>query len=149
MAVGSMFVEPLQGWHDFPFEPEGSLVDNEYRWTKGFGCGQNNIFSDFQGDPGFYLDGKWNVEIFTLFYHSRNSYKIDPLGEFESANDGGASKDDDIVLFARDILGQGHGSADMPQTVSIMGIHENIHWAPQMRGQGDVFSEKRRDKNIP
>jgi hypothetical protein len=75
---------------------------------------------------GVDFDGKGQVLFIGHLYHARDTNKIDLGGKRESANYWGSRDDEDINIGSPQMGGDGQSPTNMPQAISVVGIHENV-----------------------
>ena len=93
---------------------------------KAFCRGQDNVGSNGQGLLFVNANGKRLVVIIGILDHAGDPDKIDPMRKVKSTGNRRTGKDEHIGVGIPQMVGDGHGAADMSKTIGVMGVHENI-----------------------
>ena len=118
--------EPLEGGQDLFLQAEGFFVHNEEVGLEGFGRCFDDIFTDIKGMFRIDFDGEGEIFLICLFDHARYPNKVDLVRHGKPAHDGGSRQDEDVDINGPQMRGDSHGAAYMPETIGVMGIHEDV-----------------------
>ena len=118
--------EPLERRQNLFFQSQGLLVHNKKVRLKCFGRGGDDIFTDIEGMLGIDFNGEGQIFIVGFFNHSRNPDKIDSVRKRETTGNGGTGQDQDIDAGSQQMGCDGHRSADVSETIGVMGIHQDV-----------------------
>ena len=119
-------IKPLQGWNNFPFETQRRFIHDKQSRLKGLGCTGNYSLTYFKGVPSVDSDREGQVFFIGHFNHARDTNKIDLGGKRESANYRRSCDDEDIDIGGPQMGGNGQGPTNMPQAISVVGIHKDV-----------------------
>ena len=93
------------------------------------GRGRDDVLPDIEGVAGVDLDGEGAVFFVGSLDHARNAHEVDLLRKGEPPGDGRTGQDENIDAVAAKLRGNGHGSPDVPQTIGVVGVHQNVEGA--------------------